>query len=139
MQIFAMLALLPWNAIAHFRNCQEERTMTAISQKLWKVRKQQFGRIAGKIIKVFIDSKRLFRNGKGAKNYTSQKVMAIVASKKVIEQNVEALKSYDFYKETSDLVDRIDIALGRKPTFKVATGSALNFEINQHVIASTTT
>lgn len=70
---------------------------------------------------------------------SSQKLISKVASKKVLKQNTEAMKSYSFYKETSDLLDRIDIALGRKPAFKSATGSTLNFEINQYGVASTTT
>jgi len=66
------------------------------------------------------------------------KIISKVASKKVLRQNAKALKSYGFYKETSDLIDRADIALGRKPAFKVANGSTINFEINQYGVASTT-
>lgn len=69
---------------------------------------------------------------------TKSKLIEKVASKKVLKQNAEALKSYGFYKETSDLIDRADIALGRKPAFKVASGSTINFEINQYGVASTT-
>lgn len=69
---------------------------------------------------------------------SSQKIISKVASKKVLKQNAEVLKSYGFYKETSDLLGRADIALGRKPAFKSATGSTLNFEINQYGVASTT-
>jgi hypothetical protein len=72
------------------------------------------------------------------KKQSSQKVISKVASKKVLKQNTEALKSYGYYKETSDLIDRADIALGRKPAFKVANGSTINFEINQYGVASTT-
>ncbi|MBI3377018.1 MAG: hypothetical protein HY035_01260 [Nitrospirae bacterium] len=68
-----------------------------------------------------------------------QKLISKVVSRKVLEKNSEALKSYDHYKKTSDLIERADIAMGRKPTFKAATGSTLNFEINQYGIASTTT
>lgn len=71
-------------------------------------------------------------------NKTSQKLISKVASKKVLKQNAEALKFYGYYKETSDLIDRADIALGRKPAFKSATGSTLNFEINRYGVASTT-
>jgi len=66
------------------------------------------------------------------------KIISKVASKKVLRQNAKALKSYSFYRETSDLIDRADIALGRKPAFKVANGSTINFEINQYGVASTT-
>ena len=68
----------------------------------------------------------------------SQKLMSKIASKKVLEKNAKALKSYGDYRKTADLIDRADIALGRKPAFKAATGSTLNFEINQYGIASTT-
>lgn len=69
---------------------------------------------------------------------TPQKLMSKVAPKKILEKNAEALKSYEDYRKTADLIDRAGIALGRKPTFKAATGSTLNFEINQYGIASTT-
>jgi hypothetical protein len=69
---------------------------------------------------------------------TSQKLIAKVASKKAIRQNAKALGLYDGYKKTSDLIERVDIALGKKPAFKAETGSTINFKINQHAIASTT-
>lgn len=69
---------------------------------------------------------------------TPQKLITKVASKKVLRQNAEALKSYGYYKKTSDLLDRVDIALGRKQTFKVTTGSTLNFKINHYGVSSTT-
>lgn len=71
------------------------------------------------------------------KNIKSTLISKVV-SRKVLKQNTQALKSYGYYKETSGLIDRADIALGRKPAFKSATGSTLNFEINQHGVASTT-
>jgi len=69
----------------------------------------------------------------------SQKLISKVAPKKVLDENAEALKSYDRYKKTSDLIERVDIALGRKPTFKAGIGSTLNFEIKHYGIYSTTT
>ena len=71
-------------------------------------------------------------------NKPAPKIISRVASKKVLKQNAEALKSYRFYKETSDLLDRADIALGRKTAFKAATGSTLNFEIEAYGTYSTT-
>ena len=61
------------------------------------------------------------------------------ASKKVIDKNAQALKFYRHYKRTFDLIERTDVALGRKAILKADTGSTLNFEINRHGIASTTT
>jgi len=67
-----------------------------------------------------------------------QKLITKVASKKVLKQNGEAITSYDRYKETTDLIDRADIALGRKLAYKAATGSTLNFDIEAHGTYSTT-
>lgn len=69
---------------------------------------------------------------------SSQKLISKVASKKVLDKNAEALKSYDHYKKTFDLIERVDVALGRKPTFRTDTGSTLNFEINHYGVSSTT-
>lgn len=67
-----------------------------------------------------------------------KKLVSKVASKKALDRNAQALKSYSDYKKTCDLIERVDVALGRKPLLKASTGSTLNFEINQHGIASTT-
>ena len=66
---------------------------------------------------------------------TSQKLISRVASKKALKQNRKALESYDYYRKTSDFIERADIALGKKKVFKSNTGSTLNFEINQHGIS----
>lgn len=69
---------------------------------------------------------------------TSQKLILKVVSKRTLNKNAKALEFYNDYKKTSDIISRTDIALGKKPAFKVNTGSTLNFEINRHGIASTT-
>jgi hypothetical protein len=69
---------------------------------------------------------------------SSEKSISKVASKKVLDKNAQALKFYSDYRKAFDLIERVDVALGRKPIFKADTGSTLNFEINQHGIASTT-
>lgn len=56
----------------------------------------------------------------------------------VLKSNEIALKSYEYYKRTFDLIERTNLALGRKPTFKANTGSTLNFEVNRYAISSTT-
>lgn len=66
-----------------------------------------------------------------------KKLLSKVASKKALKKSERAIKSYDFYKETSDLIERVDKALGRKAAFRAATGSTLNFEVDQHGVAST--
>lgn len=67
-----------------------------------------------------------------------QKLISKVVSKKVLSKNASALKSYDYYRKTLDFIERVDVALGRKPTFKANTGSTLNFPINHYGILSTT-
>lgn len=70
---------------------------------------------------------------------TKQKsIMSQVVSEKVLESNKVALKSYGQYKKTSDLIDRTNYVLGKKPTFRADTGSTLNFKINRYAISSTT-
>jgi hypothetical protein len=69
---------------------------------------------------------------------SSQKLIYKVASKKVLEKNLEVLKSYDHYKKTLDLIEKINIVLGRRPTFKIETSSTLNFKVNYYGISSTT-
>jgi len=69
---------------------------------------------------------------------SSQKLIYKVAPKKVLEKNLEVLKSYDHYKKTLDLIEKVNIVLGRRPTFKIDTSSTLNFKINYHGISSTT-
>lgn len=69
---------------------------------------------------------------------TSQKLITKVASKKVMRQNAKALELYGGYKKTSDLIERVEIALGKKSAFKAETGSTINFKIDHHAIASTT-
>lgn len=72
------------------------------------------------------------------KKKSPRKLITKVAQRKVLKKNAEALKSYDHYKKSSDLIERVDIALGRKPTFKMDTCSTLNFEINYYGVSSTT-
>jgi hypothetical protein len=69
---------------------------------------------------------------------SSQKLIYKVASKKVLEKNLEVLKSYDHYKKTLDLIEKVNIVLGRRPTFKIETSSTLNFKVNYYGISSTT-
>jgi hypothetical protein len=59
-------------------------------------------------------------------------------SKKVLEKNLEVLESYDRCKETLDLIEKINIVLGRKQTFKIETSSTLNFKVTCYGISSTT-
>ena len=62
-----------------------------------------------------------------------------VASKRTLDQNVTAFKTYGAYKKTSDIIKRVELASGKKVRFKSDTGSTLNFEINRYGAYSTTT
>lgn len=61
-----------------------------------------------------------------------------VASKRVLDQNTTAFKTYDTYKKTADIIERAEFASGKRAIFKSDTGSTLNFEINRYGAYSTT-
>ncbi len=42
---------------------------------------------------------------------SSQKVLSKIATKKVIKHNAEAIKSYEKYKKTADLIERANYAV----------------------------
>lgn len=65
-------------------------------------------------------------------------LMDKIASDQVLEQNTEALKFYDDYRKAAEIIERAEIASGKKIIFKSDTGSTLNFEINRHGAYSTT-
>lgn len=66
------------------------------------------------------------------------KLVSKAIPKKILGQNTESLKSYDDYKKTADLIERVDVAMGRKLAYKAITDSTLNFNIKAHGIYSTT-
>lgn len=72
------------------------------------------------------------------KKSQQKSILSKVVSKKVLDSNKAALKSFGYYKKTSDLIDRTNFALGKKPTFKANSGSTLNFKINRYAVSSTT-
>ncbi len=61
-----------------------------------------------------------------------------IASKRVLDQNIAAFKTYDTYKKTADIIERAEFASGKRVSFKSDTGSTLNFEINRYGAYSTT-
>jgi hypothetical protein len=48
-----------------------------------------------------------------------------VASKRVLDQNAFAFKTYDTYKKTADIIERTELASGRRAIFKSNTDSTL--------------
>ena len=67
-----------------------------------------------------------------------QNLVSKVASKRVLDQNTAAFKTYDTYKKTADIIERAEFASGKRAIFKSDTGSTLNFEINRYGAYSTT-
>lgn len=57
--------------------------------------------------------------------------------KRTVEKNKTAIKAFNLYKEMADILERANLASGRKPSFQTNTGSALKTEVNLHGISST--
>ena len=61
-----------------------------------------------------------------------------VMPKSILEQNAEALELYKetdgLLKETTDILEKIDIAMGRKKIYKYSSGSTQDFEIDPRAI-----
>jgi hypothetical protein len=70
---------------------------------------------------------------------TSQKNSSItkIASKKTLNSNKVALKSFKFYKKTVGIIDRTNIALGKKAVFTPTQCSTINIKCDSHGISST--
>ena len=66
------------------------------------------------------------------------KMVAKLVSRRVLDANSVALKSYGNYKKAADIIERAEFASGKRVIFKSDTGSTLNFEINRHGAYSTT-
>ena len=72
------------------------------------------------------------------KKSNQKSIVNKVASKRVLDQNTAAFKTYDTYKKTADIIERAEFASGKRAIFKSDTGSTLNFEINRYGAYSTT-
>ena len=68
-----------------------------------------------------------------------QKSMANkVAPKPILNQNTVAFKIYDAYRKATNIIERAEVAAGKRIIFRSDTGSTLNFEINRYGVSSTT-
>lgn len=72
------------------------------------------------------------------KKFHQKNIVNKVASKRVLDQNTAAFKTYDTYKKTAEIIERAEFASGKRAIFKSDTGSTLNFEINRCGVHSTT-
>lgn len=61
-----------------------------------------------------------------------------VAPERVLDQSTEAFKAYDTYKKAAEIIERTEVAAGKRVAFKSGTGSTINFEIDRHGVSSTT-
>lgn len=61
-----------------------------------------------------------------------------VASKRVLDQNAAAFKTYDVYKKTADIIERAEFASGKRVSYKTDMSSTLDFKINLYGTYSTT-
>ena len=61
-----------------------------------------------------------------------------VAPKHVLNQNTVAFKIYDAYRKATNIIERAEVASGKRIIFKSDTGSTINFEINRYGVSSTT-
>ena len=61
-----------------------------------------------------------------------------VASKRVLDQNTAAFKTYDTYKKTADIIERAEFASGKRVSYKTDMSSTLDFKINLYGTYSTT-
>ncbi|USN58917.1 MAG: hypothetical protein H6767_02260 [Candidatus Peribacteria bacterium] len=53
------------------------------------------------------------------------------------EANKKAFESFDFYKKTIEIMDRANIAMGRKTSYSSVQSSTLNYKTNIYGISST--
>ena len=58
-------------------------------------------------------------------------------SKKVKNANKKSFESFDFYKKTINIMEKADIAMGKKTAYSSTGGSTLNYKINIHGFSST--
>ena len=72
-------------------------------------------------------------------NYKHKKLIEEMLSQEVLESNDFALRIYDSYRKTFDIIERTNYALGRKPVFKLNIGSTLNCKVDINANVSTTT
>jgi hypothetical protein len=58
-------------------------------------------------------------------------------SKQQKNANKKAFESFDLYKKTIEIMDRANIAMGRKTNYTTTQSSTLNYKTNIHGYSST--
>jgi len=65
-------------------------------------------------------------------NKTTKKVFP----KKVLEPNSSAMESFEEYRKVADIIERANLAAGKKGVYETSSGSALNLEIQPHGLST---
>ena len=60
-----------------------------------------------------------------------------ILSKDVVDKNKTAFELVDFYSRIADIIERTNIAMGRKSNYKISTSSTVIGKLNTNVFAST--
>ena len=66
-------------------------------------------------------------------NTTTQQIFP----RELMDANRKAFDSFDFYKKTIDLMDRANIAMGKKTLYTSTISSTLNYKIGINGFSST--
>jgi len=69
--------------------------------------------------------------------YMQKKTLKNLLTPKVIDINTKAFESYGIYKKTKEILDRANMAMGKKEAYVSTQCSTLNFDYKIHGIAST--
>lgn len=72
------------------------------------------------------------------KSHHQKSIVDKVASKRVLDQNATAFKTYDVYKKIADIIERAEFASGKRVSYKTDMSSTLDFKINLYGTYSTT-
>ena len=65
-------------------------------------------------------------------NKTTTKVFP----KKVLESNSPAIESFEEYRKVAEIIERANLAAGKKGVYETSSGSALNLEIPPHGLST---
>jgi len=72
------------------------------------------------------------------RNMGNRGVIRKIASKRVLDQNSTALKTYTDYKKIADIIERAEFASGKRVVFKYGNSSTSGFRIDLNGTYSTT-
>jgi hypothetical protein len=68
---------------------------------------------------------------------TKSKILISIIDADTLNANKKTLVEFDYYKNISDLIERTNIALGRRKTYLKTSLSTINTQFNINAIKST--